>query len=198
MKKILYTLLFICTGFSSKAQTMSYKDSLQQFINHYVQTHEVVKGDDKSYLQFFPANERYRAVANFEFLENGDWFQIPTSSGKTKTYRPCGKLRFMINDTVQTLYVYQSQNLLQTIQYKDYLFVPFTDNTTGKETYEAGRYLDLKLTDIKHGTVVIDFNKAYNPYCAYVSGVYSCPIPPKENRLQVKIQAGEKKYLKDH
>ena len=83
-------------------------------------------------------------------------------------------------------------------QYKDYLFLPFTDLTSGKETYASGRYLDLKTDEIKNGKVTLDFNKAYNPYCAYVSGVYNCPIPPKENTLGVEVKAGEKLFTGSH
>jgi uncharacterized protein (DUF1684 family) len=69
------------------------------------------------------------------------------------------------------------------------LFVPFTDATTGQETYGAGRYLDLDRTST--GIYVVDFNTAYNPYCAY-NPTYDCPVPPKDNRLPVPIRAGEK------
>jgi hypothetical protein len=69
------------------------------------------------------------------------------------------------------------------------LFVPFTDLTSGSETYPGGRYIDLDLT--KSGIYVLDFNRAYNPYC-YYNKTYDCPIPPRENRLQVPIRAGEK------
>jgi uncharacterized protein (DUF1684 family) len=82
-------------------------------------------------------------------------------------------------------------------KYKNYLFVPFKDMTNGKETYGGGRYLDLETTDIQNDSVILDFNKAYNPYCAYSNG-YSCPIPPKENHLAVSIEAGEKTFGKEH
>ena len=85
--------------------------------------------------------------------------------------------------------------MILTDEYKDYLFIPFTDATNGNETYEGGRYIDILITDISNNTVVIDFNKAYNPYCCYATG-YHCPIPPKENALSVTINAGEKKYTK--
>jgi uncharacterized protein (DUF1684 family) len=70
--------------------------------------------------------------------------------------------------------------------------------TSGEETYESGRYIDLEIKDITNENVLIDFNKAYNPYCAYVSGKYNCPIPPAENRLTVAIRAGEKAFRKPH
>jgi uncharacterized protein len=93
------------------------------------------------------------------------------------------------------LNIYQSQMLIGVDQYKDYLFLPFTDLTTGAESYETGRYIDLKTGDIVDGKLTIDFNRCYNPYCAYRAG-YSCPIPPKENALPVAIPAGEMKYGK--
>jgi uncharacterized protein (DUF1684 family) len=81
--------------------------------------------------------------------------------------------------------------------YKNYLFVPFKDLSSGKETYGGGRYLDFETTAIKEDLVILDFNKAYNPYCAFSSG-FSCPIPPKENHLNVRVEAGEKNFKKSH
>jgi uncharacterized protein (DUF1684 family) len=85
------------------------------------------------------------------------------------------------------LNVYQSHTLREKEGYKDYLFLPFTDLTNGNETYGSGRYIDLRIPERE--TIIIDFNKAYNPYCAYNYG-YACPIPPKENKLKVEIRAG--------
>ncbi len=79
--------------------------------------------------------------------------------------------------------------------YKNYLFLPFTDLTSGEESYGGGRYIDLETTDIFNNKVIIDFNKAYNPYCAYASG-YNCPIPPRENDLPVAVKAGEMNFGK--
>ncbi|MEI9956742.1 MAG: DUF1684 domain-containing protein [Ferruginibacter sp.] len=93
------------------------------------------------------------------------------------------------------LTVYQSKSLTKNDQYKDYLFIPFTDATSGDESYGSGRYIDILTTDIKNNTVTIDFNKAYNPYCAYTTG-YNCPIPPRENYLIVAVKAGEKSFAK--
>ena len=81
--------------------------------------------------------------------------------------------------------------------YKLFIF-PFTDATSGEESYINGRYIDLSLSDIKNDKLIIDFNFAYNPYCAYVSNLYNCPIPPKENDLPVAIRAGEKTFPKSH
>lgn len=187
--------LFIAT--TARTQN-SYKDSIDHFITDYVKQHQVVTGENKQYFRFFPADEQYRVAAHFQKEAKSDWFSIPTSSGKTKQYRIYGWLLFTLNGTAQKLAVYQSQFLLQKEEYSDYLFLPFKDATNGRESYETGRYLDLKTTDIKKDTVILDFNKAYNPYCAYVSSGYSCPIPPGENHLKIAINAGEKQFAREH
>jgi uncharacterized protein (DUF1684 family) len=94
--------------------------------------------------------------------------------------------------------VYQSEELMKLPDYADYLFLPFTDATSGEESYANGRYIDLRIKDIGNNQYTIDFNKAYNPYCAYVSGKYNCPIPPAENNLAVAIRAGEMKFEGSH
>ena len=194
MKKISLIVLTIGLSLISFSQA-TYADSLKTFRDQYIKTHAVVKEQDKKYLQFYPINEKLKIECRFEKKENSPWFQMATSGPVKQTYRIYGKLYFTINDTAVTLYVYQSQDLMKTAQYKDFLFMPFLDATTGDETYESGRYIDLFTTNITSDKVVIDFNKAYNPYCAYTTG-YNCPVPPKENRLTVAIKAGEKKYLK--
>lgn len=79
----------------------------------------------------------------------------------------------------------------------DYLFIPFKDKTNGAATYGGGRYLELRMGEIIDNKVVIDFNKCYNPYCAYSEG-FNCPIPPLENHLDIKIEVGEKMFAKSH
>jgi uncharacterized protein len=182
--------------FSFAVSAQSYRDSIQLYIKNYIDNHEVVKGDDKNQLHFFDVSEKYRVVARFEKSQINQWFEMPTSGKLKKVFRVYGTLSFTINDTLVKMNLYQSQGLMGNDQYKNYLFLPFTDATTGIETYESGRYVDLQTSDIKNNEVVIDFNKAYNPYCAYVSGVYNCPIPPNENHLIVAIHAGEMIYRK--
>jgi len=174
----------------------SYNDSLQTYLDHYVKGHEVVQGNDKKYLQFYPINESFRVIAGFEKAKGNKWFSMETSAHLKQTYRVYGTVSFTIHDTLVTADIYQSQDLLGNPKYKDYLALMFTDKTTGDQTYHAGRYIDLAIGDINDGKVVIDFNKAYNPYCAYVKGKYSCPIPPRENYLPVAIEAGEKNFGK--
>ena len=192
---------FLIVVFISLAAFVSAQDSYlvtaDSFRNNYIATHGVLKKEEeKKQLSFYPIQEKYRVTANFKPAENMEWFTMETSGTMKKVYRVYGTVTFTINDTVNTLQVLQAQQLLTSNEYKDYLFLPFTDKTTGGDTYEVGRYIDLKLTDIKNDKVIIDFNKNYNPYCAYVSGKYNCPIPPKANNLPVAITAGEKKYAK--
>lgn len=117
-----------------------------------------------------------------------------TSTKKPQHYRKYGELRFQLNGKQRRLSVYQSLALLKVPEYADYLMVPFTDKTNGFSSYGGGRYLDLRFADVQSGRVLLDFNKAYSPYCAYSTG-YSCPIPPAENQLPVAIRAG---VMSDH
>ena len=193
-KSSLLTIFFLSVVFISSAQK-TYNDSMQAFIKSYVEKHEVVIGEDKKLMAFYPVNKNYRVVANFERVKNGKWFTMETSANSKQTFRVYGTIRFTLHDTSVQLNIYQSQKLMLVPEYKDNLFLPFTDLTSGEETYASGRYIDLIFDDIIDNKVVIDFNKAYNPYCCYATG-YHCPIPPKENALTVAINAGEKKYSK--
>lgn len=195
MKEFFLVPVFLLMATVCVAQS-SYRDSIDSYIKNYIDKHEVVKGEDRKHLHFYPVNKKYRVVAKFEPTQDAQWFQMPTSGRMKQVYRIYGVLSFTINDTLVKMNIYQSQGLMGSNDYKNYLFLPFTDATTGIETYETGRYIDLQTTDIKNNQVIIDFNKAYNPYCAYVSDVYNCPIPPKENHLAVAIKAGEKSYGK--
>ncbi|HEY5968400.1 MAG TPA: DUF1684 domain-containing protein [Chitinophagaceae bacterium] len=191
---IVIGLLIVHISFAQK----SYKDSIESYFKKYVKEHEVVTGKDKELMSFFSVNKKYRMTCRFERTINSPWFRMESSGPIKKNYRVYGKIHFTINDTAVALNIYQGQDLMTTKQYKDHLFIPFTDATSGEETYESGRYIDLEIKDIDNDKVLIDFNKAYNPYCAYVSGKYNCPIPPAENRLTIAIPAGEKAFRKSH
>lgn len=161
----------------------------------YVATHEVAEGEDRKHLHFFPADSNYKVTATFEKINDKTGFGIATSQKIYQQFYRYGKISFVINGNACQLTVYQSKNLILREEFKTYLFIPFTDGSNGTATYEGGRYIDISIPDIKVGKVIIDFNKAYNPYCCYTTG-YSCPIPPKENALSIAINAGEKKYTK--
>lgn len=141
-------------------------------------------------LERFPVDSAYRVQARFEAAQ-GKVFGMKTTSEREPKYQSVGRLYFTVAGTEQHLTVYRNIDLSRLPDYTNYLFVPFTDLTNGESTYGGGRYLDL---EGPLGAVVeLDFNKAYNPYCAY-GGPYSCPIPPPENHLGVAVSAGVKKH----
>ena len=156
-----------------------------------------LKQEDFEYLRFYEPNEKFKIECKFVATKGGKPFELPTSAGKTKTYIKFGELRFEIDGQKYKLAVYQSLGLKIMPQYRDYLFIPFKDLTNGKESYGGGRYLDLRMKQLEGDKIYLDFNKAYNPYCAFGEG-YSCPIPPKENHLKVAIEAGEMNFRKNH
>ncbi len=157
-----------------------------------------LKKEDFEYLRFYEPNEKFKVVCEFAATKKrAKPFDVPTSSGQTATYTKFGELKFEIDGKPYKLAVYQSLRLRNLPQYRDYLFIPFKDLTNGKESYGGGRYLDLRMKQIEGDKIYLDFNKAYNPYCAFSAG-YSCPIPPKENHLKVAIEAGEMNFAKEH
>lgn len=137
---------------------------------------------------FFPIDLKYRVTAEFIKTENPQPFDLPTSSGKSKSYQEFGKATFTLDGKAYTLTVYQSLDLMKLEQYKDHLFLPFRDETNNKETYGGGKYMDLKIPS--GNTIVLDFNQSYQPYCAYNAYDYNCPVVPEENKLAVEIRAG--------
>ena len=140
-------------------------------------------------LPFFSIDEKYKVLAKFEKLPPRSLFQMKTTANSIKDYDVYGVLTFTLEGKEFRLNVYQSHILRTQEKYQDYLFLPFTDMTNGEETYGGGRYMDLKIP--VGDTMELDFNKAYNPFCAYAEG-YACPIPPSENDLQLAIRAGVK------
>ncbi len=152
-----------------------------------------LKAGDLKDLHFFAPDSSYKVFADFELLDETEPFRMPTYDGSAKEYVRYGIASFTLNGKPLKLTIYRSIQLMATEQYKDYLFLPFTDLTNDKETYGGGRYIDLSTSSVKNNQVEIDFNKAYNPYCAYSSG-YSCPVPPEENDLPVAVRAGEKNF----
>lgn len=197
MKLVFAVLLFNVASLTAISQQHSYKDSLESFQKNYVFTHEVVKGTDKDFFKFYPVDQKYRVVARFEKIIDTAGFIMKTSGKRKTKYFRYGMLYFSINKTPLHLTIYQSEKLIADTAYKNYLFVPFTDLTSGEKSYGGGRYLDFIIDDIKNYSLILDFNKSYNPYCAYMAG-FSCPIPPAENNLSYIIEAGEMEFGKKH
>lgn len=142
-------------------------------------------------LHFFPIDLKYCVTAKFVRTPNEKPFAMPTSGERRPLYVKYGEVFFVIDGKDLKLNIYQSIDLAKTEKYKNHLFLPFTDETSGIECYGGGRYIDLEIPN--NDTIEIDFNKAYNPYCAY-NEKYSCPIPPRENDLEMKILAGVVKF----
>jgi len=143
-------------------------------------------------LDYFRLDKKYVAQASIVRSKDTTSFIIPTTTDREPLYRKYGRATFVIDGDTLQLTIYQNIDLMNQ-RYEDYLFIPFNDLTNGMETYGGGRYLDVQQGE--GDTLTLDFNKAYNPYCAY-NPKYSCPIPPDENKLDVEIRAGEKNFDK--
>lgn len=136
-------------------------------------------------LAYFPVDPSWIAPAVLRPAADDAVMLMPTSTGQQRQMRRVGTLEFTLKGQALTLTAFVEVGAPNL----DHLFVPFTDLTTGTETYAAGRYLDLDRNAT--GIYEIDFNKAYHPYC-YFNPTYDCPYPPAENRLKLPIRAGEK------
>ena len=132
-------------------------------------------------LRYYPENPALSVRAFLDRNVSHDVLEMDTSTGSKQTYTREGKITFRVDDQETDLYLYSTGDPHE-------LFVPFRDATSGKETYGAGRYLEAPVAE--DGTILVDFNYAYNPYCAY-NERWSCPLPPLENWLKAPIRAGE-------
>lgn len=135
-------------------------------------------------LKYYPPKEKFRVEAALEKTAKVDTLRLLTTDGDYQKFLNAGKLVFELEEQVFSLTAFEYLNKEEPT-----LFVPFTDETTGEFTYGGGRYMDIPLED----ELVVDFNGAYNPYCVY-SPDFSCPIPPRENHLEIRILAGEVDY----
>jgi len=187
--KILFAFLLL--SFASFAQSTYHNDLEKARAQHQIDfPKEVLDSTELASFQgicYYPIDTNFKVQAHFKRVR-GKAFVMPMSKARTVYYKQYGELTFRINDTLCTLKVYQNLSLKGNPEYKDYLFLPFKDATTAISTYGAGRYLDVYKT--KGKIWMIDFNKAYHPYCAY-SDRYSCPIVPSENTISPAINAGE-------
>lgn len=136
-------------------------------------------------LAYFPIDPVYNVPAVLKASPDGAIVMMPTSTGEQRRERRAGTLEFTLHGEPMTLSAFVEADASDM----NHLFVPFRDLTSGSETYDAGRYLELNRTAT--GYYELDFNQAFNPYC-YYSLAYECPLPPQENRLKVRIEAGEK------
>jgi uncharacterized protein (DUF1684 family) len=158
--------------------------------------HSPIPEDEKAAfkkLNYYKPKVSYRKNAKFERFDDAKRFLMKTTTERLPEYAVYGKVTFRHKAKNYTLNVYQNIELVKKPGFQDHLFIPFNDKTNGDKTYGGGRFLDI--AEDGKDEIIIDFNKAYNPYCAY-NHKYSCPIPPESNNLKTKIKAGEKKYHK--
>ena len=197
-KYLICGLVLIIQAFSfSQNNTDEYILEMESFQN---KQNEKYKNPDQSPLskkdlkrfeahELFDIDASYRVEARFELIEEPVSFLMKTSTSRLPEYNTYGIVSFSLKGKDFQLKVYKSLSSYDDPKYAYYLFFPFTDLTNGEDTYEVGRYIDIRIPE--GDTIIIDFNKAYNPYCAY-SKNYSCPIPPEENHLDIRVEAGTK------
>jgi uncharacterized protein len=192
------TILYFFFSFFAFSQDKSLMNSKEFQVNlnkkYADSASSPLKKDDLQHfkaLDFFDIDSKYTVEAKFVRTKREKVFKMKTTTSRLPEYKKYGELFFMIDGKELKLNVYQNIDLIKKKEYKDYLFLPFTDLTCGNESYGAGRYIDLRIS--KNEVQIIDFNKAYNPYCVY-NYKYSCPIVPSENHLDIEIKAGVKKF----
>ncbi|MCD8741108.1 DUF1684 domain-containing protein [Mucilaginibacter roseus] len=196
MKKLLLSIGLLTAITTANAQ--SFKEQIAAHRQKYkddflAEQRSPLKAEDLPNLRFFDADSTYSIVAKVELLQDQPVIKLTTFNGSSQEYVRFAKLTFTLKGKQLHLTLFKSLSLTAIPQYKDYLFLPFTDQTNAAESYPGGRYIDINATDIKNGALAIDFNKAYNPYCAYSDG-YRCPVPPMENKLGIRVEAGEKAF----
>lgn len=195
MYKYFIVVLFSIFGFSQENQVREAEDFQKELNESFKDSlHSPLMKEDLEHfegLDFYPISEKFIVEATFIRTKKEKAFKMKTSTERTPMYKKYGELHFEIDGKTFKLNVYQNIELSKKPGFRDYLFLPFSDLTNGNETYIGGRYLDMRMPKTK--TVIINFNKAYNPYCAY-NYKYSCPIVPLENDLDIEIIAGVKKF----
>ena len=194
----LVILCFCLVSCATSNKHVKHMNDLTSFRQDYkaaflTDAHSPLKVDDLPLLDFYPEDSTWKMQCSCMIMDQAKPFEMPLYSGITRSYAVHSIATCMHNGREIRLHIYK--NATQNINplYKNSLFLPFKDETNGEETYGGGRYIDLKVSDIVNNQVTIDFNKCYNPWCAYSDG-YNCPIPPKENNLPFPIQVGEKMY----
>ncbi|WP_047547559.1 DUF1684 domain-containing protein [Psychroserpens sp. Hel_I_66] len=197
MKHLLTVLLCIATMSCAQEKTPIAGDTeFQRKINAEYKdaTKSPLKNKDRKDfkgLDFFKFDSTFVVKASLERTPDSKWFKMQTTTSRVSDERIYGVLTFELKGQTHQLNIYQGKDLMSTEGFEDYLFLPFLDNTNGESTYGGGRYIDMKIPNAN--TVEIDFNRAYNPYCAY-NEKYSCPIVPRENYLDIEVRAGVKKF----
>ena len=199
MKNVFLLFVFVFSvGCAQEKQLLNEETDFQKELNAEYKdaTTSPLKAKDlKNFkgLDFFKFDSSFAVKASLKRTPDTEWFNMKTTTDRLSKERVFGVLSFELHGKSFELNVYQGQELMETEKYKDYLFLPFIDNTNGSSSYAGGRYIDLRIPD--GDTIEIDFNSAYNPYCAY-NEKYSCPIVPRVNYLDLEVEAGVKVFKK--
>jgi uncharacterized protein (DUF1684 family) len=141
-------------------------------------------------LRYFKPDKKFRIKPVLLLIKDSSFITIANNDGEKNKYWRYAKAVFTIDDKTDTITLFRKASL--KAEDKNY-FIPFYDETNGDETYAGGRYIDMEIRDSI--ALILDFNLAYNPYCVY-NYRFSCPVPPKENKLNRRIEAGERMFLK--
>jgi hypothetical protein len=191
-------LLILIYSFTDTGVDDAYEKKLREFRSEkdefFATSNDSPIPDKDSFkkLTYFPPNQTYRIQASLEPISDTTRLKIRMTDGKTEFFVKYAYAQFQLEGKKHKLLLLKSSS---TEEDEDQLFLPFTDETSGFDTYGGGRYLDVELKEEFKNQVMLDFNFAYNPFCAYNSN-YSCPLPPAENNLTIAIKAGEKNYEK--
>lgn len=199
MKRIIPVIFFGLYTMSVAAQNDSIQAvadilAFQHELNASYKNREESPLDPKDFRKFkshpfFPIDLSYRVIAKLTATPGSPVTHLKTSTTRLTNDRVYGFLEFVIKEETFKLPVYQSSDIPKDPEYADYLFFLFTDLTNGKQSYGGGRYIDLRIPKDGSEQLILDFNKAYNPYCAY-SHRYSCPKVPEENQMDIEIPVG--------
>ncbi|TXG35197.1 DUF1684 domain-containing protein [Seonamhaeicola maritimus] len=194
----LFLLLITSVSCAQKKQRIQGETEFQKEMNAQFKdaTESPLTEKDRKHftgLDFFKFDSTFVVTANFKRTPNEKSFKMKTTTDRRPEYVKYGELSFTLNGKDLKLDIFQNKGLIEKEGYEDYLFLPFLDETSGEESYGGGRYVDARIP--VGDTMIVDFNQAYNPYCAY-SERYSCPIVPRQNYLRVKIEAGVKAFKK--
>ena len=170
-------------------QIEEFRDDTDRFMRTSSESPFADRVEEYNGLRYFPPDEKYRIVATLKLVENKQSRALATSDGKDQQYQEYAYAEFDLGNRKNRLLILE---IIETGPDRGDLFLAFGDETSANETYGGGRYLNVKKVP-GSTTIELDFNKAYNPYCAY-NADYSCPLPPRENLLDIPIRAGEMNY----
>ena len=195
---LIFTLLIATVLSAQDKKIDSEASKFQNKLNKNFSSNEdspLTEEDLKSFknLDFFPIDTAFRVTAQLKLHKDSKPFKMVTTTDRLPVYKLYATATFTIKGKEFQLEIYQNEKLTLSPDYEDHLFLPFTDNTNGETSYGGGRYIDLNIPE--GDEIIIDFNQAYNPYCAY-NHKYSCPIPPEVNHLDTDIKAGVMAYKK--